>query len=101
MQTARVVFSALAIAEAGVMSMTAAEARHYRHISAYSDYVSDPSSCGPIPAPSSLYIYPEADWGPFFRHHAYRYGPIVSCALLSPRPRCLRSATDVGPAHSA
>jgi hypothetical protein len=81
MSTARVVFAAMALTASGLMTMTSAEARHYRHAAAYSDYVVDASACGPIPPPASLYIYPEANWEPFFRHHVYRYGPVVACAL--------------------
>jgi hypothetical protein len=41
------------------------------------DYVS--WSCSP-PPPTAMYIYPTANWDPFFRHHWYRYGPIVVCS---------------------
>lgn len=77
----RIIFGAMALVAGGLMTTPSAEARHYRHAHAYSDYTVDASACGPIPPPSSQYIYPEADWGPFFRHHVYRYGPIVACAL--------------------
>jgi hypothetical protein len=30
--------------------------------------------------------YFEADWGPFFRHHVYRYGPIVACSAAATPP---------------
>jgi hypothetical protein len=82
MAMARVIFTAMALTAAGVMTMTSAEARHYRHTHAYSDYAVDASTCGPIPPPISQNIYPEANWEPFFRHHAYRYGPILACALV-------------------
>jgi hypothetical protein len=36
-------------------------------------------SCGP-PPPTAIYIYPSANWEPFFRRHYYRYGPIVVCS---------------------
>jgi hypothetical protein len=55
-----------------------AEARRYRHIGAYTDYMVSDASCG-IVAPPTLYIYPAADWEPFFRRHVYRYGPILAC----------------------
>jgi hypothetical protein len=81
MQTARVIFAAMVVAAGGLITTTSAEARHYRHYHAYSDFAVDASTCGPIPPPSSMYIYPEANWEPFFRHHVYRYGPVVACAL--------------------
>jgi hypothetical protein len=27
-----------------------------------------------------------ANWEPFFRHHYYRYGPIVNCLTVGPAP---------------
>jgi hypothetical protein len=83
MQIARVMFAGMAVAVGGLMTMSAAEARHYRHAHAYSDYVLSADACGPIPPPSSLSIYPEANWEPFFRHHSYRYGPVVACTLAA------------------
>jgi hypothetical protein len=33
-----------------------------------------------------------ADWRPFFRHHYYRYGPILDCpAMAAPEPVTLSS----------
>jgi hypothetical protein len=55
-------------------------------------YVSTAQDCVPAPAPSSPpwrwydTYYPNyfvADWGPFFRRHVYRYGPIVACSAAA------------------
>jgi hypothetical protein len=81
MPMARVIFAAMLVAAGGLMTTEAAQARHYRHARAYSDFAVDVSTCGPIPAPASQVIYPEANWQPFFRHHVYRYGPVLACAL--------------------
>ena len=26
------------------------------------------------------------DWGPFFRHHVYRYGPVLVCSAMATQP---------------
>lgn len=51
-----------------------AEARHRHYADLQAGYV-----CGPLLPPASLYIYPSANWEPFFRRHLYRFGPIVAC----------------------
>ena len=43
--------------------------------------------------PATLYIYPSANWVPFFRRHAYRFGPIVAANLLPLAPQ-FRFATN-------
>ena len=53
---------------------SAAEARHRHYADSQADYV-----CSPLVPPASLYIYPSANWEPFFRRHLYRFGPIVAC----------------------
>jgi hypothetical protein len=60
-----------------VAAMNSAEARRYRHVGLYNDYVA--SDCSIVP-PLALYIYPSANWELFFRRHVYRYGPILTCA---------------------
>jgi len=65
--------SAAAILVGMVATTSMAEARHYRHVEVSSDYV-----CAPPSAPR-MYIYPAANWEPFFRRHVYRYGPIMIC----------------------
>jgi hypothetical protein len=62
-----------------VAAMNSAEARRYRHVGVYNDYVVSDASCSIVPPPA-LYIYPSANWEPFFRRHVYRYGPILTCA---------------------
>jgi hypothetical protein len=69
-----VVFGTTAVA-----TMNSAEARRYRHVSVYTDNVVSEASCSIVPPPA-LYIYPAANWEPFFRRHVYRYGPILMCA---------------------
>jgi len=53
---------------------SAAEARHRHYADSQAGYV-----CGPLVPPAGLYIYPSANWEPFFRRHLYRFGPIVAC----------------------
>jgi hypothetical protein len=60
-------------------AMDCAEARRYRHVAVYNDYAVSDASCGVVPPPAQ-YIYPSANWEPFFRRHVYRYGPILTCA---------------------
>jgi hypothetical protein len=62
-----------------VATMSSAEARRYRHVSVSTDYLVGDASCSIFPPPA-LYIYPAANWEPFFRRHVYRYGPILMCA---------------------
>jgi hypothetical protein len=69
----------LVLGTTAAVTMNPAEARRYRHV--YNDYVVSDASCSPIPPPYTLYIYPTANWEPFFRRHVYRYGPILACAL--------------------
>ena len=62
----------------GLVMTNSAQARHYRHVVAtYSDYAIADLSCAP--PRSSEIIYPAPNWGPFFFHHVYRYGPIAVC----------------------
>jgi hypothetical protein len=70
MQDLKYLLAAVAVVGAGALAMTSsAEAGDY--VSGY--------SCSP-PPPASIYIYPSANWEPFFRHHYYRYGPIWLCS---------------------
>jgi len=71
-----------AVVCAGVITTT--------NMAAAQDYVSTAQDC--VPAPSSPpwrwydTYYPNyfvADWGPFFRHHVYRYGPIIACSATA------------------
>jgi hypothetical protein len=47
------------------------------NVAAAQDYVGGYACVPPPPRPT--FLYPDADWGPFFRHHYYRYGPILVC----------------------
>ena len=58
----------LAAAFLAAMS-TASEARHYRHSSC--DF-GPPENYGRNFLSPLGYVYPAADWGPFFRCHVYR-----------------------------
>jgi hypothetical protein len=83
-------------ATSAAATMNSAEARHYRHVAVDSDYVVSAASCSVLPPPTLSfypgafnfpngyaypvpYIYPAANWEPFFRRHAYRYGPVLTC----------------------
>lgn len=61
-----------------VATISVAEARHYRNVAVSGDYMVSEASCAPPPPPAT-YIYPAANWEPFFRRHVYRYGPIMVC----------------------
>jgi hypothetical protein len=78
--------TAAAVVCAGMIAAT--------NMAAAQDYVSTAQDCVPAPAPSSPpwrwydTHYPNyfvADWGPFFRRHVYRYGPIVVCSATATR----------------
>ena len=71
MRTLRHLTAVLVLGTTAAATMTSAEARHYRHAARYLPSV---AVCS-LPPPS-LYIYPDANWEPFFRRHFYRYGPI-------------------------
>ena len=71
------VASVAALAVSVLTASTSAEARshhrhwhHYSHVALYHDY-----SFGNVQSPTT-YIYPAANWGPFF-HRVRHYGPIV------------------------
>jgi hypothetical protein len=73
MQVFQPILAVAVVAGALTSVNSAAEARHYREVEAYAAY-----ACGPVP-PSPTFIYPEANWEPFFRRHVYRYGPVLAC----------------------
>jgi hypothetical protein len=70
----------VALGTTAAVTMGPAEARRYRHAGVYNDYVVSDASCSIVPPSPTLYIYPAANWEPFFRRHVYRYGPILACA---------------------
>jgi hypothetical protein len=66
--------SVAALAVTSLSVSTPAEARHrHRHYSNYTLYYD--YSHGNALSPAS-YIYPAANWGPFF-HHVRHYGPVL------------------------
>jgi hypothetical protein len=74
------VLTATAATIATILAMSAtAEARHIRYVGYEPTY-----ACGPVPPPATLYIYPSANWEPFFRRHFYRFGPIGACERVAP-----------------
>jgi hypothetical protein len=73
-----IVTASLVIGTTAVATMNSAEARRYRHSVAYNDYVGSEGTCS-APPPRPTYVYPAANWEPFFRRHLYRYGPILIC----------------------
>lgn len=75
MKIARLIVTAsLVIGTTAVATTNFAEARRYRH----ADYVVSAGACVEPSAPLA-YVYPAANWEPFFRRHEYRYGPILIC----------------------
>jgi hypothetical protein len=83
MQRLKCLLAAAAVVSAGVIATTNfAEAQ---------DYVVTAPDCVPPPPPWRWYKnYLRAefvpDWGPFFRHHVYRYGPVLVCSAMVTRP---------------
>jgi hypothetical protein len=74
------ILSLASVLAAGIIATTDfAEARHYRRVAIYDEDVVSAGTCTPPPPPRS-YIYPAANWEPFFRRHYYRYGPILVCS---------------------
>jgi len=73
-----IVFGLVVIGTTAAATMNFAEARRYRHSVAYNDYVVSEGICSAPPS-RPTYIYPAANWEPFFRRHLYRYGPILIC----------------------
>jgi hypothetical protein len=67
----KVALSAAAVLAAVVLATT--------NLAKAQDYVRSASDCG-LPPPTEIYIYPSANWQPFFRRHVYRYGPILVCS---------------------
>ena len=86
MQLFRVILSAAAVCAVVMSVVNSAEARALRY--AYAEHPVSSALCGPLP-PSGPYIYPAANWEPFFRRHVYRFGPLVSCAPLHEITRVL------------
>jgi hypothetical protein len=76
MQTSHMVLTVLlTLGTAAAVTTNAAEARRYNN------YVVSAADCGIVRPPPTLYIFPAANWEPFFRRHFYRYGPILACAF--------------------
>jgi hypothetical protein len=73
MQVFRPILAVAVVAGTMAIANSAVEARHYRHADLHAAY-----ACGPVP-PSPTFIYPEANWEPFFHRHLYRYGPVLAC----------------------
>jgi hypothetical protein len=84
MQRLKHLLAAAAVVGAGIIASTNfAEAR---------DYVVTAADCVPPPPPPLQWYnnYLRADfvpdWGPFFRHHVYRYGPVLVCSAIALPP---------------
>jgi hypothetical protein len=89
MQYLKLILTAsVVLATTAVATMNSAEARRYRHVAEYDDYLVSEASCSIGPPPLTFLYpwppirlhFPVANWEPFFRRHVYRYGPILTCA---------------------
>lgn len=78
MKSIKLILTASLVVGTTAVAMNSAEARRIRHVVTYNDYVVSGGACS-VPAPRPTYIYPAANWEPFFRRHVYRYGPILIC----------------------
>lgn len=61
-----------------VFAVNSAEARRYRHAAADYNYAISEGACA-VPSPRPTYVYPAANWEPFFRRRVYRFGPVLVC----------------------
>jgi hypothetical protein len=84
MQRLKQVLAAAAIVGAGIVATT--------NLAAAQDYVLTAPECVP-PPPQPWRWYKNylradfvPDWGPFFRHHVYRYGPVLVCSAMATTP---------------
>jgi hypothetical protein len=83
MQSLKLVLVAAGLAGAGVIATTS--------LAGAQDYVLTAPGCVPSPAPSWHWYYSYypnfvPNWEPFFRHHVYRYGPIMVCPAIAAPP---------------
>jgi len=77
-----------------------AEARAHRHRHHHDiDYTRFDDMAGQLPSPD-IYIYPDADWGPFF-HRVRHYGPVLFIPHPPAVPDPVPSATEARPVVSA
>ncbi len=74
--------AALMLATTGGAGIDPAMARRARHAI---EIVPSQAVC-PLP-PSPLWVYPVANWRPFFRRHVYRYGPIDTLCSIATEPQ--------------
>jgi hypothetical protein len=81
MQNLKLILTAsVVLGMTAVATMNSAEARRYRHVVVDNNYLVSEPSCSIVPLSLTAYIFPAANWEPFFRRHVYRYGPILTCA---------------------
>jgi hypothetical protein len=80
------------LATIAAASIGSTAARPYQQL--VSDYAVSDTGCATPIAPNTFlwanwfyspvyHVYPAADWGPFFRRHVYRYGPIVCTSPIA------------------
>lgn len=71
-----------------------AEARGHRHRHHHdADYARLDDVAGRQPTPD-IYIYPDADWGPFF-HRVRHYGPVLFVPPAAPEPPAIEAVPVV------
>jgi hypothetical protein len=81
MQNLKLILTAsVVLGTTAVATMNSAEARRHRPVVVYNDYLGSGATCSIVPPSLPPYIFPAANWEPFFRRHVYRYGPILTCA---------------------
>jgi hypothetical protein len=89
MQKLKLMLAAAVVLGAGLVATT--------NFAAAQEYVGTAPDCVAPPAPPPQWYtttYPNyfvADWGPFFRRHSYRYGPVLVCAATATPPVILSS----------
>jgi hypothetical protein len=89
MQKLKLMLTAAMVLGAGVTATT--------NLAAAQGYVLTAADCAAPPPPSWRWYYtyyPDAsapNWGPFFRHHDYRYGPISVCPASATPPAVISS----------
>ena len=88
MQKWKLMLAAAAALGAGIIATT--------NFAAAQDYVPTAPDCVAPPAQSPQWYttsYPNfaPNWGPFFRRHSYRYGPVMVCSAIATPPVIISS----------
>jgi hypothetical protein len=94
MQNLKLILTAsVVLGTTAAATMNSAEARRYRHVVVNNDYLVSEASCSIVPPSLSSYIFPAANWEPFFRCLPIRPDFDV-CAIDHKRSFCALLTSD-------